>query len=41
VIWNNLYIEYPAAEKAAYDALVTHVARSLRPGRSWQVRGCK
>ncbi len=40
-IWNNLHIEYPAAEKAAYDALVTHVSHSLRPGRSWQVRGCK
>ena len=40
-IWNNVYIVYPAAEKAAYDALVTHVARSLRPGRSWQVRGCR
>jgi serine/threonine-protein kinase len=40
-IWNNVHIEYPAAEKAAYDALVAHVSRSLRPGRSWQVRGCK
>jgi len=40
-IWNNVYLEYPAAEKAAYDALVTHVARSLRPGRSGQVPRCK
>ena len=40
-IWNSIHLEYPAAEKAAYDALVTHVAQSLRPGRSWQVRGCK
>jgi hypothetical protein len=40
-IWNNVHIEYPAAEKAAYDALVTRVSRSLRSGPSWQVRGCK
>jgi hypothetical protein len=40
-IWNSVHFEYPAAEKAAYDALVTHVARSLKPGRSWQVRGCR
>jgi serine/threonine-protein kinase len=40
-IWNNVHIEYPAAEKAEYDALVTHVSRSLRSGPSWQVRGCK
>jgi serine/threonine-protein kinase len=40
-IWNSIHIEYPAAEKAAYDALVTHVARSLHGGPSWQVRGCK
>jgi hypothetical protein len=40
-IWNSVHIEYPATEKAAYDALVTHVARSLRPGPSWQARGCK
>jgi serine/threonine-protein kinase len=40
-IWNSIHLEYPAAEKDAYDALVTHVSRSLRPGRSAQVRGCK
>lgn len=40
-IWNSVHIEYPAAEKDAYDALVTHVSRSLRSGPSWQVRGCK
>jgi hypothetical protein len=40
-IWNSVHLEYPAAEKEAYDALVTHVARSLRSGPSWQVRGCK
>jgi serine/threonine-protein kinase len=40
-IWNSVHLEYPAAEKAAFDALVTHVARSLRPGPSWQVSRCK
>jgi hypothetical protein len=40
-IWNSVHIEYPAAEKTAYDALVTRVSRSLRSGPSWQVRGCK
>ena len=40
-IWNNVHIEYPAADKTAYDALVTRMARSLRGGPSWQVRGCK
>jgi serine/threonine-protein kinase len=32
VIANDLWIEYPAAEKEKYDALVAHVAASLRPG---------
>jgi hypothetical protein len=40
-IWNSVYLEYPAAEKTAYDALVTRVAQSLRPGRSAQVPRCK
>ncbi len=40
-IWNSVYIEYPAVEKEAYDAIVTHVAKSLRPGRSGWVRGCR
>ena len=31
-IANNLWIEYPLAQKGKYDALVTHVAASLRPG---------
>ena len=39
-IWNSVYLEYPTAEKAAYDALVAHVAGSLRPGRSAQVPNC-
>jgi len=40
-IWNSVHLEYPAAEKTAYDALVTRVAGSLRPGRSAQVPRCK
>jgi serine/threonine-protein kinase len=40
-IWNSVHIEYPAAQKADYDAMVAHVARSLRGGRSWQVPKCK
>jgi serine/threonine-protein kinase len=40
-IWNSVDLEYPAAEKTAYDAIVTHVAGSLRPGRSAQVPRCK
>jgi hypothetical protein len=40
-IWNNLYIEYPAAEKEAYDAIVTRVAKSLGSGRSGWVPRCK
>jgi serine/threonine-protein kinase len=40
-VWNSVHIEYPARNKAAYDALVTRVARSLRPGRSGQVEDCK
>jgi hypothetical protein len=40
-IWNSIHLEYPAAQKTAYDALVTHVAQSLRPGRSGQVPRCR
>jgi len=39
-VWNNVSIEYPAARKAEFDALVTRVAHSLRPGRSAQVKEC-
>lgn len=34
---NNISIEYPAAEKERYDALVAHVEASLRPGEGWGV----
>ena len=40
-VWNGVSIEYPAADKAAYDALVTHVAHSLRAGTGWQVETCE
>ena len=33
-IWNSIYLEYPAVRKKEFDALVTHVANSLRPGPS-------
>jgi hypothetical protein len=39
-IWNSIEIEYPARDKAVYDALVTRVSRSLRPGPSAQVDDC-
>ena len=38
-VWNNLLIEYPAARKKEFDALVAHVAGSLRGGRGYQA-GC-
>ncbi|HEY2135672.1 MAG TPA: hypothetical protein VGH49_07275 [Xanthobacteraceae bacterium] len=40
-VWNNLHIEYPASQKAAYDAMVTHIARSLHSGRSGQIGSCR
>lgn len=39
-IWNSVSIDYPAADKSAYDALVTHVAGSLSPGPGWQAEDC-
>ena len=39
-VWNSVYIEYPASQKATYDAMVTHIARSLHAGRSGQLGGC-
>jgi hypothetical protein len=40
-IANDLWIEYPAVEKEKYDALVAHVAASLRPGRGYGVTKCR
>lgn len=40
-IWNGVAIEYPTARKQDFDALVTHVATSLRGGQGWQVKTCR
>jgi serine/threonine-protein kinase len=40
-VWNGVAIEYPAARKREFDALVTRVAKSLRGGQGWQVKGCR
>jgi serine/threonine-protein kinase len=39
-VWNNVAIEYQAAEKQAFDAIVSHIAASLRSGKSAQVEEC-
>jgi hypothetical protein len=39
-VWNSVSIEYPAAQKKAFDPIVAEVARSLKPGRSQQVAEC-
>jgi hypothetical protein len=39
-VWNDLDIEYPAADKAKYDPLVAHMAASLRAGSGYD-RDCK
>ena len=39
-VWNNVEFTYPASDKKAFDALVTHVAQSLRGGEPAGVR-CK
>ena len=40
-IWNDISLEYPAAEKTRYDPLVAHVAASLRAGPGYGVGKCK
>lgn len=39
-VWNNLAIEYPAARKQVFDAIVVQVAKSLRSGKSIEVAAC-
>ena len=39
-IWNDLTIEYPAADKTKYDSLVAHAAASLKPGPGYDT-DCK
>jgi len=36
-VWNNLYVEYPARDKARFDRLVSHMAASLRPGEGYNI----
>ena len=41
-IWNSVSVEYPTDRKLDYDALVAHVAGSLRfSGASAQIPDCK
>ncbi len=41
-IWNHVYLEYPAARKTEYDALVAKVAGSLHfSGASEQIPNCR
>jgi hypothetical protein len=35
-IWNDLWSEYPDADKQKYEALVTHVSASLHTGESYE-----
>ena len=38
---NHLVIEYPAAQKQAFDALVMHVAASMRTSPGAQIPNCR
>src|ERR1700761_4056754 len=38
---NHLVIEYPVAQKQDFDALVTHVASSMRTSPGYQIRNCR
>ena len=40
-VWNGVAIDTPAADKQAFDTLVTRVAKSLRGGQGYQVKNCK
>jgi hypothetical protein len=40
-IWNSVYLEYPAAQKATYDPIVARLAKSLRAGPGYQIKNCK
>ena len=39
-IWHQLVIEYPTAEKAAYDAIVRQAASSIRQGTGLEAQNC-
>lgn len=40
-VWNTVYLDYPAAEKAAFDPIVAHVAGSLRGGKGYGTGRCR
>lgn len=40
-VLNHLAIEYPAAQKQAFDALVSHVAGSMRTSPGAQISKCR
>jgi hypothetical protein len=40
-VLNHLVIEYPAAQKQAFDTLVTHVAASMRTSPGAQIPNCR
>jgi hypothetical protein len=40
-VLNHLVIEYPAAQKQAFDALVSHVAASMRSSPGEQISKCR
>jgi hypothetical protein len=40
-VLNHLVIEYPAAQKQAFDALVSHVAGSMRASPGEQIPKCR
>jgi hypothetical protein len=40
-VWNSAYLEYPAARKKEFDAIVAHVAHSLQTSTGGQVESCQ
>jgi hypothetical protein len=40
-VWNTVYLDYPAAEKKAFDPIVAHVAASLRGGKGYGTGDCR
>lgn len=40
-VWNTVYLDYPAADKAAFDPIIAHVATSLRGGKGWGTGKCR
>ena len=40
-IWNSMTLEYPAADKASYDAIVKHASDGLRGARGKDTEHCR